>query len=160
MKSIFTNTILILLIRVFLGGLFIVASLDKITDPAAFATSILNYKVVGPTLAMVIATVLPSLELLCGLSLILGLYPRTSSLLITLMLVGFTILILSALLRGLDISCGCFAQDPNVSKIGYIKILENVGMIILGAWLLFVQNYGMTLMQFLPRQKNGPSDKT
>jgi uncharacterized membrane protein YphA (DoxX/SURF4 family) len=159
MKSILTNTILILLVRVFLGGLFIVASLDKIVDPAAFAISILNYKIVGPTLAMVIATILPSLELLCGLSLILGLYPRTSALLITLMLVGFTILIISALLRGLDISCGCFTQDPNVGKIGYIKILENVGMIMLGVLLLFVQNYGITLTQFFPQQKNAPSDK-
>jgi uncharacterized membrane protein YphA (DoxX/SURF4 family) len=159
MKSILTNTILILLVRVFLGGLFIVASLDKIVDPAAFAASILNYKIVGPTLAMVIATILPSLELLCGLSLILGLYPRTSALFITFMLVGFTILITSALLRGLDISCGCFTQDPNVSKIGYIKILENVGMIMLGVLLLFVQNYGITLTQFFPQQKNAPSDK-
>ncbi|MGA3288334.1 MAG: MauE/DoxX family redox-associated membrane protein [Bacteroidota bacterium] len=159
MKSILTNTILILLVRVFLGGLFIVASLDKIADPAAFAASILNYKIVGPTLAMVIATILPSLELLCGLSLILGLYPRTSALFITFMLVGFTILIISALLRGLDISCGCFTQDPNVGKIGYIKILENVGMIMLGVLLLFVQNYGITLTQFFPQQKNAPSDK-
>jgi uncharacterized membrane protein YphA (DoxX/SURF4 family) len=159
MKSILTNTILILLVRIFLGGLFIVASLDKIADPAAFATSILNYKIVEPTLAMVIATILPSLELLCGLSLLLGLYPRTSALLITFMLIGFTILIISALLRGLDISCGCFTQDPNVSKIGYIKILENVGMIILGVLLLFVQNYGITLTQFFPQQKNESSDK-
>ena len=159
MKSILTNTILILLVRVFLGGLFIIASLDKIADPAAFATSILNYKIVGPTLAMIIATILPSLELLCGLSLILGLYPRTSALLITLMLVGFTILIISALLRGLDISCGCFTQDPNASKIGYTKILENVGMIMLGTLLLFVQNYGITLTQFFPQQKNTLSDE-
>ncbi len=159
MKSILTNTILILLIRVFLGGLFVIASLDKISDPAAFVTSILNYKIVGPTLAMVIATILPSLELLCGLSLILGLYPRASALLITFILVGFTILIISALLRGLDISCGCFTQDPNVSKIGHIKILENAGMIMLGVWLLFVQNYGISLFQFFPQQKNTPSNK-
>jgi uncharacterized membrane protein YphA (DoxX/SURF4 family) len=159
MKSILTNTILILLVRIFLGGLFIVASLDKLADPAAFAASILNYKIVGPTLAMVIATVLPSLELLCGLSLILGLYSRTSALLITFMLIGFTILIISALLRGLDISCGCFTQDPNVSKIGYIKILENVGMIMLGGLLLFVQNYGIAITQFFPQQKNTPNDK-
>jgi uncharacterized membrane protein YphA (DoxX/SURF4 family) len=159
MKSILTNTILILLVRIFLGGLFIVASLDKLADPAAFAASILNYKIVGPTLAMLIATILPSLELLCGLSLILGLYSRTSALLITFMLIGFTILIISALLRGLDISCGCFIQDPNVSKIGYSKILENVGMIMLGGLLLFVQNYGITITQFFPQQKNTPNDK-
>jgi uncharacterized membrane protein YphA (DoxX/SURF4 family) len=159
MKSILTNPILILLVRVFLGGLFIVASLDKIADPTIFATSILNYKIVGSTLAMLIATILPSLELLCGIGLVLGLYPRTSAILIILMLAGFTILIISALLRGLDISCGCFAQDPNVNKIGYVKILENVGMIILGVLLLFVKNYGITLTQFFPKQNNAPSDK-
>jgi len=108
---------------------------------------------------MLIATILPSLELLCGLGLILGLYPRASALLITCMLAGFTILIISALLRGLDISCGCFTQDPNLNKIGYVKILENVGMIMLGMWLLFVQNYNITLTQFFPQQKNAPSDK-
>jgi uncharacterized membrane protein YphA (DoxX/SURF4 family) len=158
MKSIFTNTILILLIRVTLGGLFVISSLDKLADPGAFTVSILNYKVVGHLLATMTATILPSLELLCGLSLILGLYPRTSALVITILLVGFTILIISALLRGLDISCGCFTQDPNASKIGYIKILENTGMIILGVWLLFVQNYGITLTQFFQQQKNVPSD--
>jgi uncharacterized membrane protein YphA (DoxX/SURF4 family) len=159
MKSIFANTILIFLVRIFLGGLFIVASLDKITNPDAFAASILNYKIVGSTIAMLVATILPSLELLCGLSLILGLYPRSSALLITLMLVGFTILVLSALLRDLDISCGCFTQDPNVSKIGYMKIFENVGMVILGVWLLLVRDYGLTLTQFFPRQVHKSNEK-
>jgi uncharacterized membrane protein YphA (DoxX/SURF4 family) len=138
MKSLLSNTILILLVRIFLGGLFVVAGLDKITDSQAFVNSVLQYKIVGPTLATWTATILPSLELLCGLSLIIGLYPRGCTLLITIMLVGFTILVTSALIRGLDISCGCFTQDPNVSKIGYQKILENCGLIVLSVWLLFV----------------------
>jgi putative oxidoreductase len=148
MKSLLSNAILILLIRIFLGGLFVVAGLDKIMDPQAFANSILLYKVVGSTLAMCTATILPALELLCGLSLIIGLYPRGCALLLTLMLVGFTILVASALVRGLDISCGCFSQDPNINKIGYQKILENCGLIILSVWLFFVPNQDINLMQF------------
>ena len=149
MKSLFSNKILILLIRIFLGGIFVIASLDKITDPQAFANSILQYKIVGPTLAMCTATILPSLELLCGLSLIIGLYPRGCALLITVMLVGFTILVFSALSRGLDISCGCFSQDPHVNKIGYQKIAENCGLIMLSVWLLFVKNQDINLLQSL-----------
>lgn len=156
MKSLFSNAIIILLVRLFLGGLFVVASLDKITDPQAFANSILQYKVVGSSLAMVAATFIPSLELLCGLSLIIGLYPRGCELLITLMLVGFTILIASALMRGLDISCGCFTQDPAASKIGYSKILENCGLIVLSVWLLFVRDQGITLLQFFSTQSDKP----
>jgi uncharacterized membrane protein YphA (DoxX/SURF4 family) len=156
MKSLLSNTILILLIRIFLGGLFVVASFDKITDPQAFANSILQYKVVGPTLAMCTATILPSLELLCGVSLIIGLYPRGCALLATLMLVGFTILVSSALLRGLDISCGCFTQDPNISKIGYKKIFENCGLIVLSTWLLFAPNQGINLLQFIEKRPDNP----
>ena len=152
MKSLLSNIYLILLIRIFLGGFFIVSGLDKITDLHAFSTSILQYRVVGTTLAMCTATILPSLELLCGLSLLLGLYPRGSELLITLMLIGFTILVGSALLRGLDISCGCFTQDPNASKIGYKKILENCGLIVLSAWLLFVQHQDVNLFQLFRKR--------
>ncbi|MGD0035955.1 MAG: MauE/DoxX family redox-associated membrane protein [Bacteroidota bacterium] len=156
MKSLLSNTILILLVRIFLGGLFVVAGLDKITDSQAFANSILQYKVVGPTLAMCTATILPSLELLCGISLIIGLYPRGCTLLITIMLVGFTILVASALMRGLDISCGCFTQDPNVSKIGYKKILENCGLIVLSVWLLFVRDQGINLLKSFEKQPDKP----
>lgn len=148
MNSFFSNKILILLLKLFLGGIFVIASLDKFTDPQAFANSILQYKVVGPTLAMYTATILPALELLCGISLIIGLYPRGCELLMTIMLMGFTILVSSALLRGLDISCGCFSQDPNVSKIGYHKIIENCGLIMLGIWLLLAKDQDIDHFQF------------
>ena len=156
MKSLLSNKILILLIRIFLGGLFVLAGLDKITNTQAFANSILQYKVVGQTLAICVATILPPLELLCGLSLIIGLYSRGCELLITLMLVGFTFLIAFALSRGLDISCGCFTQDPNVNKIGYQKILENCGLIVLSVWLLFVRDQDTDLFKFFTKQPDKP----
>ena len=106
MKSILSNPILLLIMRMGLGGLFVISSLDKLADPQAFANSVLQYKIAGPALAMGTATILPPLEFLCGLCLVLGFFPRGSELLFTVMLVGFTILVASALVRGLDISCG------------------------------------------------------
>ena len=156
MKVSFSSTPVILLARIFLGGVFIAAGLDKITDVQAFTNSILHYEVVGPVLAMWTATILPSLELLCGLSLMIGLYPRGCELLMTILLAGFTMLIASALLRGLDISCGCFSQDPNVGKIGYQKILENCGLIILSVWLLFNRNQDINLLLILRKQQDTP----
>jgi uncharacterized membrane protein YphA (DoxX/SURF4 family) len=159
MKSLFSTTTLILLARIFLGGLFVTAGLEKMTDVQAFANSILQYRVVGQLLATGTATILPSLELLCGLSLILGLYPRGSELLITAMLVGFTVLIVSALLRGLDISCGCFSQDPNVSKIGYQKIAENCGLILLSVWLFLVRTQDTSIVRIFKQQPESPFEK-
>jgi hypothetical protein len=69
---------------------------------------------------------------------------------------GFTILIVSALIRGLDISCGCFTQDPNAEKIGYRKILENVGFILMGVYLVFAKVEGITLLQVLRKKSDFP----
>jgi uncharacterized membrane protein YphA (DoxX/SURF4 family) len=157
MKSLFSNRIFIFLVRIFLGGFFIAAGMDKITNTQAFADSILQYKVVSPTVAMCIATFLPSLELLCGLGVITGLYVRGSKLLMTIMLVSFTILVSSALIRGLDISCGCFSQDPSVSKIGYLKIVENCGLILLSIWLLVVRNQEIDLFHAFRKQSGQSS---
>jgi putative oxidoreductase len=148
----FAHPIVILLARILLGGLFILASLDKIADPNAFATSILNYKVIGETLAMTAATILPLFELACGLLLILGIYPRTSALLITGLLAIFTVLVISAMARGLDISCGCFTQDPNASKIGYQKIFENTGMILVGIFLVIKSSPEFSILRLFSQR--------
>jgi uncharacterized membrane protein YphA (DoxX/SURF4 family) len=145
LKNFFSGTIIVLLARILLGGLFIGASLDKFTDTAAFTTSILNYKVVGQEISLLIATILPSLELLCGLCLILGIYPRSSAVIVTGLLFIFTVIVGSALIRGLDISCGCFSQDPYDGKIGIIKILENLGMMVPAIFLSVAKDYGFTL---------------
>jgi uncharacterized membrane protein YphA (DoxX/SURF4 family) len=140
MKGFLSNTVLILLVRVLLGSLFVIASLDKIADVHAFASSILNYKIIDEPVATLVATILPWLELMCGLGLIIGIYPKTSALLVTAMLVAFTALVASAMLRGLDISCGCFTQDPSADKIGWLKIFENCGMILLGVYLILAKD--------------------
>jgi hypothetical protein len=67
------------------------------------------------------------------------------------MLFVFTILIIVAMLRGLDISCGCFTQDPSADKIGYKKILENIGMILLGIYLIFVPKYGFSFFDLISK---------
>jgi uncharacterized membrane protein YphA (DoxX/SURF4 family) len=131
MSGIRPNDYVVLAARVVLGGVFIVASIEKIADPAAFAVSIHNYRILPESLSLVIATFLPWIELLSGFGLVFGLFVRGSSLLTLVMLAVFTGAIVSGLLRGLDISCGCFTQDPTVAKIGWGKVTENVGLLVL-----------------------------
>ncbi|HVN47254.1 MAG TPA: MauE/DoxX family redox-associated membrane protein [Bacteroidota bacterium] len=140
-KIFFAHPLLILLLRVLLGSIFIVSGLDKIADMNAFVHSILNYQLIGSHLAVVVTTILPWIEILCGVGLILGIYPRASAIIITVLLVIFTILVVSALVRGLDISCGCFTQDSSAAKIGWQKIIENILMIAAGIRLMFVQDW-------------------
>lgn len=115
----------IVLLRMILGGIFIIASIDKVADPSSFAASILNYRIISSTPALLAATFLPWMELLCGLGLLLGVFARGSSLLVLTMMILFTAIVAYAMARGLDISCGCFSQDPASGKIGWMKIGEN-----------------------------------
>lgn len=129
MRQILQNTYVVLFARVVLGVLFIVASVNKVSDPNAFAASIDSYKLLLHNASLVAATVLPWMELICGVLLVLGVFHRGAGLLLFGLLVVFTVAVVSALVRGLDISCGCFTQDPNAAKIGWQKILENLCLI-------------------------------
>jgi uncharacterized membrane protein YphA (DoxX/SURF4 family) len=154
MKNLLENPHLVLIVRFFIGLLFIVSSLEKIVDPAAFAQSIANYKMVPGWLEVLVATILPWVELLCGFSVLFGALTRGSSFLLSALLIVFTLAVLVALARGLDISCGCFTQDPTSGKIGWMKILQNATLIVLTLFLYFSKSESFTLLQFL--QKSNP----
>jgi uncharacterized membrane protein YphA (DoxX/SURF4 family) len=124
-RRILQNDYLVLLLRLIVGTVFLFASLEKIVDPAAFALSIDHYRIVPPPFTLWAAMVLPWVELLCGLGLIFGIALRGNALLCSTLMLIFTLAVVSALLRGLDISCGCFTQDPAAARMGWGKAVEN-----------------------------------
>lgn len=97
--------------RLLLGALFVWASVTKVPDMAAFAESIANYRIVPPGLVPVAAVVLVGVELTAGLALMANLWSRAAALVLAALLVGFTGGLTSALLRGIDLACGCFGGN-------------------------------------------------
>ncbi len=144
-RSLTDNPYVVLSARLLLGLVFVIASIDKVADPNAFAVSVSYYRLVGEPTTLLLATILPWMELLCGIFLLFGVMMRGSSLLVLLMLVLFSAGVISGIVRGLDISCGCFTRDPNVDKIGWIKVFENVGMIALSLVILFTRSTGFSV---------------
>lgn len=114
------NRIALFLFRLIVGGVFIWAGSLKIADPLGFAQSIQNYQAFPRPLVFVIAVVLPWVEVLAGALLILGPWRRSSALLLSLLLVGFIGLVASALVRGIDTSCGCFGSLSRRADLGLI----------------------------------------
>lgn len=155
MKSLLANDYLTLAARVFVGFLFVFISIDKIANPEAFAASISNYKIVSLSLADFFATILPWVELLCGLAILFGILLRGSSFLLTSLLVVFTAAVASALVRGLDISCGCFTQDPQAGKIGWTKLAENIGLILITSFLFYSTSVKFSLEEYLKSKNLG-----
>lgn len=97
-------------VRVALGGVFLYAGILKIANPVAFAGSVAAYKLLPYFGNYLVAAVLPWLEAISGLLLVVGWRTRSAAVL-TCMLNGvFMVALISTILRGLDIDCGCFQQ--------------------------------------------------
>ena len=116
-----------------IGAIFVVAGLAKLGDPKSFAEQIHNFRLSPISLENFIAMTLPWIEVVCGLALIALRYTRAASQLILWMMLVFTVAVAAAVARGLDIECGCFGT-ADASTVGYTKLLENFGMILM-AWI-------------------------
>lgn len=109
-----TSPLLSLALRLYLGGLFVSASMYKINYVAEFAAAIASYQIVPYVLVNLMAVVMPWVELTCGLLLLAGVRVRSALALVGAMLTMFTVAIVVNLFRGAPISCGCFhsLEDP------------------------------------------------
>lgn len=134
-KNILNNKYLLLTIRLFFGFVFIYASVTKISDPEGFAQAIYNYKLLPLFLVNILAIILPWIELTTGILLLFGVSVKENSVILNGLLVIFIIAIIISLFRGLDINCGCFGTVDG-AKVGLQKILENIGLLILGFVLI------------------------
>ena len=118
------------LFRIALGIVFIWAALAKIADLPAFAKEIHNFRMVPVALENLFAITLPWIELVAGVGLVVNLVPRSGTLLLGGLLVVFMIAIAVAIVRGLDIDCGCFGTSDAAST-GWMTLLRDVGFLAL-----------------------------
>jgi len=116
-------------VRLYLGIVFLVACVYKIAEPGEFALSIATYDILPLQLVALMAVVLPWIELVCGLTLILGFWTRASALAIAGMMVMFMVALGLALARDLQLSCGCFASAEAGEEINAGTMLRD------GLWL-------------------------
>lgn len=96
------------LIDVTLAAVFVAAALPKVFDPESFADAIASYRTVPTWAFEPLAYFLPWFEVLCATLLALGMLRNANRNILIGLLVGYTLLTLAAVVRGLDIHCGCF----------------------------------------------------
>ena len=143
--------ILFIACRVLLGMVFITACIHKIIFPQEFALSIYRYQVLPDALVNLSAITLPWIELVLAMAIMFS--PRFkdgAALSMAVLLAVFTAAIIFNLLRGLDISCGCFSSDASAGVISWGHVLRNVGYLFLTGVVLFEENIEQ---QFEPLRK-------
>jgi uncharacterized membrane protein YphA (DoxX/SURF4 family) len=132
-QSIFNNNWIELAARWILGLTFIYASLHKILSPADFAKIVYGYNLFPEIFINLIAIIIPFLELITGLALIIGFYPRSAAIVINGLLLAFIAVLAINLIRGHEFDCGCFsAGQSGYSSSPKVTLLRDIIYFILG----------------------------
>ena len=127
--------------RWILGLTFIYASYHKLLAPEQFAKIVYGYKLFPAALINLVAIILPFMELIAGLALILGVYPRSAALIVNFLLIAFIVILSINLIRNHEFDCGCFAfEEYGQSSNNQSLILRDIGYLILGVHILFYKN--------------------
>lgn len=111
LTALLTHKAFILVLRIFLGGLFLYSSIHKIQNPDAFAGAIRGYKLLPIGLTNIFALFVAWSEALAGVMLILGIMTRQAAGAVALLLVMFIVAIGTTIARGIAVDCGCFSNE-------------------------------------------------
>lgn len=141
-RNILGNSKLLFVSRLILGALFIYASYDKAINPLGFAQIMHNYRVAPPSLINIASVMLPWIELLAGVLLIIGCKARGANLLIIGLLVFYIVLLTVTMIRGINVSCGCFSTSQAAKSNLLDVIFRDIGMLILGIHILLFYKTG------------------
>ena len=132
--------ILKIFFQLLIGIIFFYASIGKLLDIKNFADAISKYDILPFILVKPFAVIMPIIEMLIGTFMILNVMPKISLITASAMLIIFVIAILSAIIRGINIDCGCFSniyQTSEPSKFGlWIAFIRTVFLFLICFYLI------------------------
>ncbi len=127
----------VIICRLVLAAIFLLASVPKIIAPHEFAVAVFHYQLLPDAAVNLTAIYLPWLELVAAIAILV---PRTSAAAAAILfglLAVFTAAISINLLRGINISCGCFTLDPDAGPIGWWEVVRDLGFLALAGFVLW-----------------------
>jgi putative oxidoreductase len=129
----FSHPVTLAVIKIIIGGLFIVSSITKLPNPDKFAESIAAYKLVPDVLIPPLSVLIPWLQVICGVLLVLDIYSQSAALIFCGLLAVYTAAITIDYFRGFQIDCGCFDLLGLEDTIGIRSILRDIGFLAITA---------------------------
>ncbi|MDK8768297.1 MauE/DoxX family redox-associated membrane protein [Corynebacterium freneyi] len=110
----------------------------KLLNPLDSRQAIAAYELLPDSLIDLLAVALPSMELVLGLMLLLGVFLRWAGVASAIILAGFILGVASAWARGLSIDCGCFGGGGYDADAGPASYLATMGrdalFLAMAAW--------------------------
>jgi uncharacterized membrane protein YphA (DoxX/SURF4 family) len=115
--------------RLLLGGIFLYAGMLKAHDVTAFAGSVASYQILPYAWNFLVAAILPYVEIIAGILLLLDKRVRPAALLLGVLTLVFVVVLVSVLVRGLEIDCGCFNPAAHTTPLAALG--RDVGILLL-----------------------------
>ena len=133
------HPVVLLLLRVFTGGIFVYAPIDKILHSGGFADSVWNYHLLPQVLVNLWALWLPWVELFAGALVLLGIWSLEAATVLNVLYVMFLIAIGQGVARGINFECGCFTQGGHGTAASVNTILRDLWFLAMSLWLLWAE---------------------
>ena len=141
------------LARLVVGGVWLVAGLLKVPDPAENVRAVRAYQLLPESLVPAVGYALPGVEILLGVGLLAGVLVRVNAVLSVVLLVAFVIGISSAWARGLSIECGCFGGGGGPAANAEAKypgeLVRDFGLMLMAGWLVYRPRTGWAVDDLL-----------
>lgn len=116
------------LARLVVAGVFVAAAVPKIEDPDLFSIDISYYEAFPYWGWNFIAVVVPAMELVGAAAIVSGWKRQAGAVMLALLNAGFLALILSVIVRGIDVNCGCFGHGGEQQAIGWWEFWRDVAL--------------------------------
>lgn len=100
-----------LIVRIAVGTVFLYSGIAKLMNVGAFIDTVRQFQLVPEFSLPFFSLALPMVEVLLGILLIIGLWTQAAAFVVSLLLLGFTVVLTNALLTGTAKECGCFGAD-------------------------------------------------
>lgn len=136
--SFISHPAILLLIRVLVGGVFLVFGIAKAIAPIEeFIASIYSYQMLPEAIVPVFAYVMIYTEIIIGLLFILGLYTKRMAQAHIVLLGMFIIAISQAMMRGLELlDCGCGGGLKLGETPTEVLVRDIILLLLVGVWLI------------------------
>ena len=137
----------LLIARSLLGVVFIVSSVLKLISIDTFEIYVYSLGLLNLELSLVFVRILLAFELILGLMLLLGLYTKQTVWVSIIVLLGFTVFIISLIVNNQTEHCHCFGDKIQLNH--YQSIIKNVVLI---PFLFLVRNTTSLFKRYIPYQ--------
>lgn len=145
--------------RLVIGTVFLVSGLAKISDQVRFLLTLRAFRFFPDPLLPFAAIVLPWLEFFLGLFVLVGLFLGTSALMIAALNAVFAAALLSVVVRGFEIDCGCFGLVADLlglpDQADLKAVARNLVFAAMGVYLFLRRGTTLTLEGHLCRGRGG-----